>query len=251
MLKRLLDIAITASALLLASPFLAVICALVWLQDYKSPFYVATRVGRGGKDFRMVKLRSMVVNADKTGVNSTSANDMRITPIGHFIRRYKLDELTQMWNVLIGDMSLIGPRPNTRAWGTDLYTAEERRLLSVRPGISDFSSIVFSDEGEILKDKPHADLVYNQLIRPWKSRLGLLYIDHSSVKLDLRLVWLTGLAIISKRRAIDGVVALIQEIGAPAELVEVAKRESKLVAAPPPGADEVFGLEHSSASSGS
>ena len=145
---------------------------IVWLQDSHSPFYISPRVGQGGRMFRMVKLRSMAANADESEVDSTSANDSRITPVGHFIRRYKLDELTQLWNVLIGNMSLVGPRPNVER-ETRLYTAEERRLLTVRPGITDYASIVFSDEGAILKDEPDPDLSYNQLIRPWKSRLSL------------------------------------------------------------------------------
>ena len=146
---------------------------LVYRQDKESPFYMAPRVGRNNTIFKMAKLRSMVSNADKSGVDSTSANDSRITPIGHKIRKYKLDELTQLWNVFIGDMSLVGPRPNVQR-DVDLYTKDEKNLLNVRPGITDFSSIVFSDEGDILKDKKDPDLSYNQLIRPWKSRLGLI-----------------------------------------------------------------------------
>ncbi|VVM17401.1 hypothetical protein BSPWISOXPB_2715 [uncultured Gammaproteobacteria bacterium] len=119
-----------------------------WKQDKKSPFYMAPRVGRNNIIFKMVKLRSMVSNADSSGVDSTSANDSRITPIGHKIRKYKLDEITQLWNVLIGDMSLVGPRPNVKN-ETDLYTSVEEKLLLVKPGITDFSSIVFSDEGDI------------------------------------------------------------------------------------------------------
>jgi lipopolysaccharide/colanic/teichoic acid biosynthesis glycosyltransferase len=114
----------------------------------------------------------MIKNADQSGVDSTGAADRRITPVGHFIRRYKLDEITQLWNVLKGDMSLVGPRPNVQR-ETDMYTGIERRLLSVKPGITDFSSIVFSDEGDILKDHADPDIAYNQLIRPGKSALGL------------------------------------------------------------------------------
>ena len=118
----------------------------------------------------------MSISADKNGVNSTSLNDARITPVGHKIRKYKLDEFTQLWNVLIGDMSLVGPRPNVLV-DTNLYTKVERKLLTVRPGITDFSSIVFSDEGKILENKKDPNLSYNQFIRPWKSRLGLIYIE--------------------------------------------------------------------------
>jgi len=171
-LKRIFDIVVALTGLLISSVIIVPVAVAVWLQDFKSPFYLGPRVARGGGMFKMVKLRSMVVKADKTGVDSTGASDPRITPIGRFIRAYKLDEITQLWNVLWGEMSLVGPRPQVKR-DADLYTAEEARLLSVRPGITDFSSIVFADEGEILKDKSDPDLAYNQLIRPWKSRLGL------------------------------------------------------------------------------
>ena len=148
-MKRLLDIIASFCGLVIFSPILIIFMFLVWKGDKKTPFYMAPRVGKDGTTFKMVKLRSMTVDADKSGVNSTGNNDMRITPIGHKIRSYKLDELTQLWNVLIGDMSLVGPRPNVIS-DTDLYTNIEKVLLVVRPGITDFASIVFSDEGEIL-----------------------------------------------------------------------------------------------------
>ena len=110
--RRLLDLVAAVAGLTVAAPILAPVCALVWVQDGKSPFYIASRVGRGGEHFRMVKLRSMLVGADRTGVDSTAADDDRVTPVGHLIRRYKLDEFTQLWNVALGDMSLVGPRPN-------------------------------------------------------------------------------------------------------------------------------------------
>ena len=121
----------------------------------------------------MVKLRSMIINADKNKVDSTASDDMRITRVGMMIRAYKLDELTQLINVLKGDMSLVGPRPNVQR-DVDLYSETEKRLLSVKPGITDFSSIIFSDEGDILSGLDDPDIAYNQLIRPWKSRLGIL-----------------------------------------------------------------------------
>jgi lipopolysaccharide/colanic/teichoic acid biosynthesis glycosyltransferase len=186
----------------------------------------------------MVKLRSMRIGADRSGVDSTAAGDNRITPVGHFIRRYKLDEITQLWNVLLGDMSLVGPRPNVER-ETRLYTAVENRLLSVRPGITDYASVVFSDEGEILRDEPDPDLAYNQLIRPWKSRLALFYIENTSLGLDLKLIWLTALAILSRSRALAAAARDLEQRGAPAELVQVARRKDKLVPHPPPGAAEI------------
>ncbi len=186
----------------------------------------------------MIKLRSMVVNADKSGVDSTGSNDQRITAVGHFIRRYKLDELSQLWNVLRGDMSMVGPRPNVKR-ETDLYTQAERGLLAAKPGITDFASIVFSDEGDILKDHPDPDVAYNQLIRPGKSRLGLFYLQQASLWLDVRLCWLTAVAIASRRRALQGVVGLLRSLGADEALVQIAGRDSPLVPMPPPGGDRI------------
>ena len=159
-MKRTFDIVISLLGLSILSPILWIFVILIWLQDFHSPFYVAPRVGRNGKLFRMVKLRSMVAYADKSGVDSTSTDDIRITWVGHIIRRYKLDEFSQLWNVLKGDMSLVGPRPNVQR-DVALYTAEERHLIDIRPGITDISSIVFSDEGAILAGSNDPDLKYS------------------------------------------------------------------------------------------
>ena len=238
MIKRLVDILASFFGLLITSPILLPVMFLVWKEDKKSPFYIAPRSGRNGATFKMVKLRLMVVDADKSGVDSTSGNDMRITPIGHKIRRYKLDELIQLWNVLIGDMSLVGPRPNVKS-ETDLYTDVEKELLLVRPGITDFSSIVFSDEGEILEGKDNPDLVYNQLIRPWKSRLGLIYIKNQSLLLDLQLILYTLVAIISKQKALIWVAEKLRKLNVDAETIKISKRRVSLYPFPPPGSSEI------------
>jgi lipopolysaccharide/colanic/teichoic acid biosynthesis glycosyltransferase len=211
---------------------------LVWSNDKKSPFYIPPRVGKKATIFYMVKLRSMVVNADKAGIDSTSNNDLRITSIGQKIRKYKLDELTQLWNVLLGDMSLVGPRPNVKA-EVDLYTDVEKELLSVKPGITDFSSIVFSDEGKILEDKKDPDLAYHQLIRPWKSRLGLIYIKHQSILLDIEIIIYTLVALISKRTALNWVSKKLENLEADQNLVNISKREIELFPHSPPGSDFV------------
>jgi len=238
MIKRLVDIIVSLLGLIVASPVLIPVMIAVWLQNFHSPFYIASRIGKGGELFRMVKPRSMVVNADKSGVDSTGAGDRRITGVGRFIRRYKLDELSQLWNVLIGDMSLVGPRPQVER-DVALYTKEELRLLSVKPGITDISSIVFADEGDILKDKSDPDLAYNQLIRPWKSRLGLFYIDHWSLFLDLRLIYLTVLTITSRERALESIRGVLTNLGANEQLRRVAQRQDELKPFPPPGATEI------------
>ncbi len=238
MIKRLFDMVVSALVLIVFSPVLIPVCLIVYFQDFHSPFYIAPRVGKGKTSFKMVKLRSMIMNADKKGGASTSASDRRITPVGHFIRRYKLDEITQMWNVLLGDMSLVGPRPNVKS-EVDLYTKEEDHLLDVKPGITDFASIVFSDEGDILKGKPDADIAYHQLIRPYKSQLGLFYIQNRSFIIDFKLVFYTAIAVLDRRSALNKVNQLLVFCGADSELVRIAKREEELQPAPPPGAQAI------------
>lgn len=237
-MKRLFDIVFSFFGLLILSPILVVFMYLVYRQDKESPFYMAPRVGKNKRIFKMAKLRSMVSNADQSGVDSTGANDMRITPIGHKIRKYKLDELTQLWNVFLGDMSLVGPRPNVKR-DTDLYTDIEKELLTIRPGITDFSSIVFSDEGDILADKKDPDLSYNQLIRPWKSRLGLLYIKNQTVFLDLKLIYFTVVAIVSKQKALIWIESQLRTMNADDDIIAISKREISLYPSPPPGSDDI------------
>jgi len=233
-MKRLFDLLLSILGLIIASPILIPVIIIVWMQDWHSPFYVASRVGEKETLFKMIKLRSMIVNADKSGVDSTSANDQRITNIGRFIRKFKLDELTQLWNVLIGDMSLVGPRPNVKR-ETDLYTSQEKKLLSVKPGITDFSSIIFSDEGEILKNQEDPDIAYNQLIRPWKSRLGIFYIEKRSFWIDIKLINFTVIAIISRDKALKKISQLLISLNADNELINISKRIGELVPTPPPG----------------
>ncbi len=237
-MKRLFDVTAALFGLLVSAPVLAPVCIAVWLQDFHSPFYIATRVGRNGRKFRMVKLRSMVVRADRTGVDSTSGDDPRITRVGRFIRRCKLDELSQLWNVLWGQMSLVGPRPNVER-EVAIYTDTERVLLSVRPGITDFASIVFADEADILKGHPDPDIGYNQIIRPWKSRLGLFYIQHRSFWVDLHLIFLTLLAAVSRPAVLNKIARTLERLGAEPDLCQVVRRTVPLVPTPPPGANEI------------
>ena len=237
-MKRLFDFIASFLGLVCLSPVLLTFMYLVWKQDYHSPFYIALRSGKHGRQFKMVKLRSMVINADKSGVDSTGNTDNRITKVGHLVRKFKLDEVTQLWNVLLGDMSLVGPRPNVKR-ETDLYTEEEKKLLLVKPGITDISSIVFSDEGEILSGKEDPDIAYHQLIRPGKGYLGLFYIDNQSFFLDLKLLVLTILAIISKDKALQVLRGILEDLGANSELIHIASRKRELVPSPPPGANNI------------
>ena len=141
-------------------------------------------------------------------------------------------------HILKGDMSLVGPRPNVKR-ETDLYTPAEKKLLSVKPGVTDFASIVFADEGDILKDQADPDLAYNQLIRPYKSRLGLLYVENASLVLDIKLVILTAVAIIDRESALDALQNILRELKADPDLIRVAARKDPLQPAPPPGADAI------------
>ena len=177
-MKRLLDVIFSLAGIIIFSPIIFIFGILIWLQDFGNPFYISKRVGKNFKEFNLIKLRSMVLNADKSGVDSTSSNDKRITKIGNIVRKYKLDELMQLFNVLFGNMTLVGPRPNVKS-EVDMYTKKEKTLLQVKPGITDFASIVFSDEGNILKNKKDPDITYNQLIRPGKGKLGIFYIRNS------------------------------------------------------------------------
>ena len=234
MAKRALDLICAILGLTLTGPLLLMFAFLIKKHDQGPALYLPLRAGRNGVPFKMFKLRSMVVNADRSGVSSTANSDSRITPIGTLLRRYKIDELMQLINVLMGDMSLVGPRPNVLQ-EIENYTAQERHLLDVRPGITDFSSIVFSDEGTILEGQSDPDQAYNQLIRPWKSRLGLFYIQKRTILVDILLIGLTALAIISRTTALSGIVLLLKKLGADASLVEVAARKSKLIPSIPPG----------------
>lgn len=237
-MKRLLDLFIAAWVLLLLVPVLAAVAVTVWLEDGRSPWYRGVRVGRDGREFRMLKFRSMRVGAAQSGVNSTASGDARITRVGRILRAVKLDELPQLWNVVAGEMSLVGPRPQVPE-AVSLYTAEERRMLAVLPGMTDLASIVFSDEGEILAGSADPDLLYNQIIRPWKSRLALLYLGRRSCTIDLRILLWTAGALVSRRWALARVANLLDQWGVGQPLYSIVRRATPLPAYPPPGASEV------------
>lgn len=193
-LKRVIDVAVAAALLVASSPVLAAAAVAIWLHDRGSVLYRAVRVGKDGVPFVMFKFRTMVVDAERLGGDSTAADDPRLTPIGIRLRRWKLDELPQFLNVLRGDMSLVGPRPQVAA-DVAKYTDDERRLLTVLPGITDWSSIRFRNEAEILAGHPDPDFAYDTLIRDDKIRLGLLYVDSRSLRVDLRILCDTVVAV--------------------------------------------------------
>jgi len=176
----------------------------------------------------------MVKNADKIGGTSTKKSDKRLLPVGKIIRKLKLDEFTQIINVINGTMSFVGPRPNTPI-DVSMYSLKEEELLFIRPGITDFSSIVFADEGDILDSFENPDLAYNQLIRPWKSKLGLFYIKKSSLTLDLKLMFLTILNTINRDKALFILSKIIKNNGGSSELINVVRRKNDLLPTAPPG----------------
>jgi lipopolysaccharide/colanic/teichoic acid biosynthesis glycosyltransferase len=189
-MKRFFDICFSAFMLLLLSPLLLLISLAIKLTSRGPVLYRGERVGLKGRKFRICKFRSMVIDAEKKGGSSTGDDDPRITRVGKLIRRFKLDELPQFLNVLVGDMSVVGPRPQVQ-WAVDLYTEEQKKLLDVRPGITDNASIRFRNEGEILKGAADPDKAYLELIAPEKIRLGLEYVRNQSLLLDLHIIFLT------------------------------------------------------------
>lgn len=189
-MKRLFDASISFIALILLTPVMLVVSLLIKIDSDGPVFYRGIRGGKEGKPFKMLKFRTMVVNADKIGGPSTSEDDTRITKIGRLLRKYKLDEIPQLFNVLRGEMSFVGPRPEVLS-EVKKYTAEERELLSVRPGITDWASMKFNDEGEILKAAVNPHQAYLEKIRPEKVRLGLEYVRKRSLRVDLQILMQT------------------------------------------------------------
>jgi lipopolysaccharide/colanic/teichoic acid biosynthesis glycosyltransferase len=190
MIKRLFDILASIAGLILLTPLLFFIAWRIRLEDGGPVFYRGARIGLYGRSFRIYKFRSMVMDAEKLGASSTSDDDARITQIGKLIRKYKLDELPQLINVFIGDMSMVGPRPEVKKF-TDLYMEEEKVLLTVRPGITDWASLWNSDEGALLKGSIDPDKDYLEKIRPEKIRLQLKYVRERSFLMDVTIILLT------------------------------------------------------------
>jgi lipopolysaccharide/colanic/teichoic acid biosynthesis glycosyltransferase len=199
--KRAFDVALSLFGLIVFSPAWLLATYLIKREDPGPVIYKSTRVGRDGREFKMWKFRSMVQNAEKLGGPSTAADDPRLLRSGHVLRKYKLDELPQLVNVLKGDMSIVGPRPEVKHY-TDMYTSAERALLSVRPGITDWASIRFRNEGEILKGAADPEQAYMEKIRPEKIRLGLEYVKHQSVKEDVAIIIATVKAVFENRKSI-------------------------------------------------
>jgi len=186
-LKRAFDVCLAGFGLLVLSPLLAASAASIKLGSRGPVLYKGLRVGINGRRFNILKFRTMVANAEAIGGSTTPADDPRVTSVGRVLRRTKLDELPQLWNVLKGDMSFVGPRPQV-PWAVDLYTPEERLILSVRPGITDYASLQFANEGEILRGSTDPDRDYMEKIHPEKMRLSLEYVRSRSFTRDLAII---------------------------------------------------------------
>jgi lipopolysaccharide/colanic/teichoic acid biosynthesis glycosyltransferase len=193
--KRLFDVTVSAIMLVLFAPVMLAVAVWVALDSPGGVFYRGVRGGRGNRPFGMLKFRSMVKNADKIGGPTTNAGDMRLTAPGAFIRRFKLDELPQLINVLKGDMSLVGPRPQVMSY-TSKYEGEYREIWTVRPGITDWASIWNADEQAVLEGAADADRAYDVLINPTKMRLQLEYVRTRSFWMDLRILYSTARRIV-------------------------------------------------------
>lgn len=237
---RLLNYILYLLIAVVVLPVVLFFALLIFLYDRRNPFYVPERVGKDGQPFRMVKLRSMCVDSWKHKADTTANDDPRITPIGRIVRRYKIDELPQIINVLKGDICIVGPRPQVKI-EVNRYTSVERAILRVKPGITDISSIVIADLGNISNGEKNPDLFYAQIVRPWKSRLALLYVEHASVWLDLRLVFYTVTNMFARRWTLNKLSKIVYQWEYDVEdLPEIVARRKNLYAYPVPGMKEII-----------
>ena len=194
---RFFDVSFSFVGIVFLSPIFLLLA--IWIKiDSKGPiFYKQSRVGKDNKDFKLYKFRSMIMNADKKGLITVGGRDPRITRSGYFIRKYKLDELPQLINVLLGDMSLVGPRPEVRKY-VDMYDKEQIRVLSIKPGITDYASIEYIDENEVLGKSDNPEKTYVEIIMPEKIRYNMKYINDKSLKHYFRIIFLTISKIVNK-----------------------------------------------------
>lgn len=196
-MKRLFDIFASGLGLICLSPLFAVLA--IWIKcDSKGPvFYRQVRVGKGNSDFQIFKFRSMKPDSDKLGLITVGGRDPRVTRSGYYIRKYKLDELPQLINVFIGNMSLVGPRPEVRKY-VDMYSPEQLHVLDVRPGITSLASLRYRNENDVLAKAENPDKAYVEKVMPDKLRIDLEYVDKASFWTDIQLIFSTLKSIVSK-----------------------------------------------------
>lgn len=187
---RLFDIVFSGVGLILLSPLFLIVYILIRLESKGGGFYEQERIGKGGKPFKLYKFRSMRTGADKGSLITIGGHDSRITRMGYFIRKYKIDELPQLWNVFVGDMSLVGPRPEVERY-TRLYTDEQKKVLTVRPGITDWASIEYVDENVILGQAEDPDKAYVEKIMPDKIRYNMKWIENQGIIEYFKIIFCT------------------------------------------------------------
>lgn len=204
MMKRTFDLVFSILGLVLFLPFLLALIVFVKLDSPGPAFYRGLRAGRLGKPFRIFKFRTMVINAEALGSASTPEDDARITRMGRILRKIKVDELPQLLNVLRGEMSMVGPRPQV-PWAVEQYTAEERAILRVRPGITDPASVRFRNESAILRGSTDPDKDYFEKIHPEKMRMSIEYVQKQSLLLDFKILLQTMLVIVFPGQSITPV----------------------------------------------
>lgn len=195
MIKRLFDITFSLLGLILLLPLLLIIAFLLKLESKGPVFYKQVRVGLNSTDFKIFKFRTMFLGSDRKGLLTLGNKDPRVTKVGYFLRKYKLDELPQLINVLIGNMSFVGPRPEVRKY-VDLYSNSDLEILSVKPGITDYASIVYRNEAELLKGSNNPEELYINTIMPKKIELNKQYISSKNLIVDLKIIFKTLITII-------------------------------------------------------
>ncbi len=195
-MKRIFDIVCSLAGLVVLLPFFVLIALAIVVSSGLPVFYFQTRVGKGNRDFKLFKFRTMHTGADRKGLLTVGGRDPRVTAVGYYLRKYKLDELPQLFNVLLGSMSLVGPRPEVRKY-VQLYNAEQMKVLSVKPGITDLASLRFINENEILAQSADPEKTYIEEIMPEKLALNKEYIEHPSLAADFKIILATLRRIVS------------------------------------------------------
>ena len=193
---RFFDIIFSALGLVVLAPVFAAICLKIKLGSKGGCFYIQERIGKDGKPFGLYKFRTMRIGADSEGLLTVGEHDQRITRIGHFLRKTKMDELPQLLNVLKGEMSLVGPRPEVRKY-VELYTEEQRKVLSVRPGITDYASIEYVNENELLSQAENPERTYIEQVMPDKIKLNMRYLEHYNLIEYFKIIFLTFKSLVS------------------------------------------------------
>ena len=187
MIKRIFDFTISFISLLILFPILFLVSLIIKFTSLGPVFYKQVRVGRGNKDFKIFKFRTMHIDADKMGLLTIGGRDPRVSYVGYYLRKYKLDELPQLINVFKGDMSFVGPRPEVRQY-VNLYSETQKKVLDVKPGITDLASIEFKDENEILSEQEDPNQYYIDVIMPQKLKINLKYIENRNLVKDVGVI---------------------------------------------------------------